>query len=207
MHLHAGVVEAGDRVHDLPAQLFELQRIVALEVGQEAGGSPLSADSPPPPSSPQPESPSSVTTSTMVRTNRPQCAPDAVAQRRLERHGDGGGLDIDDLKLLFLFRRAGDARQHAAIDAHGFAGHERGLVREQEGDDFGDLARLRAAAERVHGVDLFVERCGIGIEVDRPAQHRRFDRAGRDAEDAHAVRRLVHRHAGDEADQAVLGDE
>ena len=35
MELDAVVVEGGDRIHDLPAQLLELQRVVAHEVGLE----------------------------------------------------------------------------------------------------------------------------------------------------------------------------
>jgi hypothetical protein len=74
MQLQTVVVQAGSGVHDFPAQLLELQRIMPLQIRQQ-GLTAASALSPPPPSSPQPDKPLSSTTSTTVRTKRCQCTP------------------------------------------------------------------------------------------------------------------------------------
>src|SRR6185312_16204099 len=121
------------------------------------------AVSPPPPSSPQPDRPSSVITSTIVRMKRPQWAPAAW------RSGASSGTAtvVALMSTIFMdsvFRLGGarDFRHQPAIDANGLAGHEGSFVGKEESDDVGDFLRLAASAERVHGVDLAVERGGVG---------------------------------------------
>src|SRR5918995_6287072 len=74
MKLGAVVVEAGCRVHDLEPERLELEGVMADEVGLETFEGLLRA-LPSSPISPRPTRPSSVSTSTIVRTKRPQWAP------------------------------------------------------------------------------------------------------------------------------------
>src|SRR5579859_23304 len=73
-------------------------------------------------------------------------------------------------------------RQIAAVDDEGRAGHVARLVRCQEEDDVGDLARLSDAAERVRALDPLEEVLDLGAVHAREvaAKHGRVDRAGYD---------------------------
>src|SRR5579859_3114296 len=101
----------------------------------------ISADSPPPPISPRPINPSSVSTSTTVRTKRPQCAPFEW------RSGASSGTvtvvarrSVIFISFLVLGRSAGEREEEAAVDDQGCAGDERGPVRGEESDRLGDFA-------------------------------------------------------------------
>ena len=133
VELRAVVVERGHRVHDLPAELLELQRIVADEIRLEPRDRGLRRLRRRRPSRPTPVSPSSVSISTMVRTNRPQCAP-------LEwRSGASSGIVtvVARRSVIFMtvrffssFRwRAAEREQQAAVDDQRRAGDERGARR------------------------------------------------------------------------------
>ncbi len=96
MKLQAVVVERGGRIHDLPAQLLELQRIMADEIGLEAGDRLLGRLA----AAAELAEASQPLVGLHLddgRTERPQCAPFGVPQRRLERDGHRRRLQVGDL--------------------------------------------------------------------------------------------------------------
>src|SRR5690242_16599525 len=132
---------------------------------------PLNAEtalSPPPPISPRPTIPSSVSTSTMVRTKRPQCEPFAW------RSGAASGTVTGVARISVIFMswstesswcaRAGwhalpRRWSYAAVDAeaavyrdHG-TGHERGGIAAEESHDADELFRPAEAPHRRLGDD------------------------------------------------------
>src|ERR1700736_4825775 len=99
MELQAVVVERGDRIHDLPAQLLELERIVADEVllqaldrhlGRLATAAHLAEAGPP-------------RVGIELDDGADEAAPMGavrMAERRFERDRDRGGAEIGDLHLV-----------------------------------------------------------------------------------------------------------
>src|SRR5690348_9946431 len=189
---------------------------------------PLNAEtalSPPPPISPRPTIPSSVSTSTMVRTKRPQCEPFAW------RSGAASGTVTGVARMSVIFMswstesswraRAGrpavlQVWSYAAVDAEAAvhrnhrSGHERGGIAAEKTNDADELFR---PAEAAHGClgDHPLRTFGVlpvgrqeDVTVLRGDEEARRD--GVDAEPVAVLARELDGHPPCEAVDAGLGD-
>src|SRR3954449_12619862 len=96
-----------------------------------------SALSPPPPISPRPIKPSSVSTSTMVRTKRPQWAPEACCRAA----SSGTVTVVARMSTIFtgtlLRQDGGELGGEGTVDLELAAGNEGGAIADQECDKLG----------------------------------------------------------------------
>src|SRR5204863_8172349 len=181
--------------------------------------------SPPPPISPSPTIPSSVSTSTMVRTNRPQCAP--LAWRSGAARGTVTG--VARMSMIFISRSTRELRtprrtradsgvssSYAAVDAeatvHGNdrAGDEGCRIAAEKAERAEQLLRAAEPPHRRLGDDALgaLRVLAIGGQ-QHVAILRRDEEAGCDRVDAQAVAepaRELDGHPSREAVDPRLGD-